>query len=101
MDFLQAFDVAQAIFIIGSLHHCIGGVENELITRLNLQPCDYSSQGILTMIEYYSQLYDDLARGWLSDYQPKRDPLINWIEKARQHLRHCENLGHTGTNIRS
>ena len=76
----------------GSKHHRIGGVGNEFIDQMNTQPAEYSSNGILKIIENYSQFYDSLAKEWSSDYEAKREPLVKWIEQARYYISRQENL---------
>ena len=70
----------------GTQYHRIGGVGNELIDRINLELAEYSSASILDMIEKYSQIYDDLAGEWRSDYRANRSPLLDWIKQARETL---------------
>lgn len=85
----------------GTCHHRIGGVGNELVAQMNSQPQDYSAGGILTMIEYYSQIFDNLAKEWSPAYQAKRDPMLDWIRKAREYLSLEDDLTRKDTVIRS
>lgn len=79
----------------GTRHHRIGGVENMFVTQLMAQPSDYTAQGILVMVERYSQIYENLAVEWSPDYQVKREHLLDWTRQARG------NLEQSDINIRS
>lgn len=68
----------------GTRHHRLGGDGNEMIAELPGQSAEYSSTGILKMIEEYSRIFDNLASEWSSSYQAKRFPLLDWIKKARE-----------------
>jgi hypothetical protein len=70
----------------GTNHHRFGGVGNEFVAQMNLNSLDISAIGILEMIENSSQMFDDLAEEWSSDYLANRSPLLGWIKQARENL---------------
>ncbi len=82
-------------------HHRIGGTGNELVTQMNSHPQDYSAGGILAMIDYYSQIFDNLAKKWSPSYQLKRDPLLVWSNLAKEYLSPQEDFARKDTVIRS
>ena len=76
----------------GMSQHRIGDVGNELVAQIDRSPCDYSTGGILMMIEKTSQIYENLANDWSPTYtsNAKRDYLLDWARKARQDLAHID-----------
>lgn len=85
----------------GTRYHRIGGDGNELVDQMNAQPHVYSAGGILAIIEYYSQIYDNLGKEWSTSYETKRDPLLDWIKQVREQLSDQENLARKEFDIRS
>ena len=60
----------------GTHHHRIGGEGNELVAQMNTLPHDYSAGGILAIIEYYSQIFDNLAKEWSPNYKAKTGSIV-------------------------
>jgi hypothetical protein len=83
----------------GTCHHRTGGDGNELVAQMNAQLSNFSTAGILTMIEAASQKYEELAKEWSPGYEAKRGPLSGLIRQAHEHLSHQQSL--TQTEIRS
>ncbi|GLV60703.1 hypothetical protein KDH_75220 [Dictyobacter sp. S3.2.2.5] len=68
----------------GTSHHRAGGQGNTFITRLDAEPPHpFSATGILDSVQQSSLLFDELAAQWSPDYQPRRHPLLAWINTAR------------------
>ena len=83
----------------GTHHHRIGGVGNELVAQMNTLPHDFSAGGILAIIEYYSQIFDKLAKVWSPNYKAQSGPLLAWVKRVRDYISYKDNL--TLTEIRS
>jgi hypothetical protein len=70
----------------GTSHHREGGAGNQLVEQLDTQRKPCTPSGILDQIAQISVDFDELAKEWSPDYRPQRQPLIAWIEYAREYL---------------
>ena len=66
-------------------HHRTGGIGNELVTQLPTWSEPYTSATILAMISQIAILFDDLAGQRSERYQPRKRPLLNWIQTIQTH----------------
>ncbi len=74
----------------GSNIHKDGGVGNLTVEELQVTQKAFTAMGILDSIEQSNIIFERLAKEWSSKYQENRQPLLNWIEKARKEISHEE-----------
>ena len=70
----------------GTNIHKGGGSSNELIPQLDATRKPFTSMGILDSINESNKLFERLAGEWSRGYREHRQPLLDWIEKARAEL---------------
>ena len=70
----------------GTRHHRDGTGGNVFADRLNAAQHPLTAAGILDTIEQSAIAFDELAAQILAEYQEKRRPLLDSIERARQGL---------------
>ena len=71
----------------GTNIHKHGGIGNQLVTQLELTQKPFTSVGILDGIKESNEVFEKLACEWSSGFQENRQPLLDWIEKAKVELR--------------
>lgn len=71
----------------GTNIHKQGGIGNPLVAQLEVTQKPFTSVGILDSIKESNEVFEQLAGEWSSDYQENRQPLLDWIERAKAELR--------------
>ncbi len=71
----------------GTNIHKLGGMGNELVSQLEATQRPFSPLGILDSIEESNKLFETLASDWSDDYEENRQPLFDWIKRAKTELR--------------
>lgn len=66
--------------------HRIGGSGNLLVPRLEAPRQPYTALNILDGVTRSSLIFDELARQWDPAYQDYQQPLLAWINEAREAL---------------
>ena len=67
----------------GTNIHKHGGVGNQLVGQLEATQKPFTPLGILDSIKESNDIFEKLALEWSSNYQENRQPLLDWIEKAK------------------
>lgn len=70
----------------GSNFHKDGDIGNQIVAQLQKTQKPFSIYGILEIVEQSNIVFDKLASEWSNEYQENRQPLLAWIEKARDTL---------------
>jgi hypothetical protein len=70
----------------GTNSHRAGGIGNKVVDNLESAQVEYTSKGILDIIEQSAIQFDRLASEWSDAYQEKRYPLIEWLGQIRRTL---------------
>lgn len=70
----------------GTNIHKHGGIGNKLVLQLEVTQKPFSPLGILDSIKESNVIFERLACEWSNDYQENRQPLLDWIEKAKAEL---------------
>lgn len=70
----------------GTTIHKHGGTGNQLVLQLEVAQKPFTSLGILDSIKESNVIFERLVREWSSDYQENRQPLFDWIERAKAEL---------------
>jgi predicted nucleotidyltransferase len=70
----------------GTDHHRDGSGAESFVREMAGTSHAYTARGILVSIEQSSIIFDGLAAQWSEDYEPKRHPLLRWIERVRRSL---------------
>lgn len=71
----------------GTNIHKHGGMGNQLVSQLEVAQKPFTSLGILDSIKESNVIFERFACEWSSDYQENRQPLFDWIERAKAELR--------------
>jgi hypothetical protein len=71
----------------GTNIHKDGGIGNQLVAQLEVTQKPFTPIGILDSIKESNAIFEKLACEWASNYQENRQPLLDWIEKAKAELR--------------
>jgi hypothetical protein len=72
----------------GSNHHRDGSQGNHFIAKLQSTQQPYSAQGILNSIEQSALAFDRLAVQFRDGYEPRSEPLLEWVRQARKQSTH-------------
>jgi hypothetical protein len=70
----------------GTNIHKQGGMGNELVSRLEAAQKPFTSLGILDSIQASNVIFEKLACEWSDNYQENRQPLLEWVERAKVEL---------------
>jgi len=68
----------------GTTHHRVGGGGNLLVPQLGATQHPYTALGILDSIARSVRIFDDLAQQWDPAHQDHHQPLLAWIDDARE-----------------
>jgi hypothetical protein len=71
---------------LGTTVHKHGGPGNQLVVALEKAQQSFKSSGILESIKESNLIFEKLAREWSNEYQDNLQPLLNWIDKAKDEL---------------
>ncbi len=72
----------------GSNIHKDGGIGNLTVQELQVTQKTFTAMGILDSIEESNIIFEKLAKEWSSKYKENRQPLLDWIKKARKEISH-------------
>ncbi len=70
----------------GTNIHKDGGIGNQVARQLEITQRPFTPIGILDSITASSEVFERLAYEWSDTYADDRQPLLNWIEKAKNDL---------------
>ena len=70
----------------GTNIHKHGGMGNELVSQLETTQKPFNPLGILDSIKESNLIFEKLASEWSNDYEENRQPLFDWIERAKTEL---------------
>ena len=68
----------------GTNIHKHGGMGNQLVTELEVTQKPFTALGILDNIKESNIIFEKLACEWSDNYEENRQPLLDWIEQAKQ-----------------
>lgn len=71
----------------GTNIHKHGGTGNKLVSQLEVTQKPFSPLGILDSIKESNIIFERLACEWSNSYQEYRQPLLDWIEKAKAEVK--------------
>ena len=66
--------------------HKSGGIGNQIVKQLQNTSKPFTPEGILDLVEEINLEFEQLACKWSDGYQENRQPIIDWIAKARIEL---------------
>lgn len=72
--------------VTGTNIHKHGGMGNELVSQLETTQKPFNPLGILDSIKESNLIFEKLASEWSNDYEENRQPLFDWIERAKTEL---------------
>jgi hypothetical protein len=70
----------------GTNIHKHSGMGNKFVPQLEVARKPFSSLGILDSIKESNVIFERLACEWSDEYQENRQPLLDWIERAKAEL---------------
>jgi hypothetical protein len=70
----------------GTNHHRFGGEISEYVAKLQATQHPCSADGILASLEDSARLFDEFAGRLVSGYSKRRQPLLDYIRRVRNHL---------------
>jgi hypothetical protein len=70
----------------GTNIHRQEGRWNQSITQWESTQQPFTSSGILDSIKASNEVFETLAQEWSSEYEASRQPLFDWIERAKKDL---------------
>ena len=71
---------------IGTNHHRHGALDDPTLPALPAPPSSYAPSEILECISASALAFDSIAAQLSSDYQPRRQPLLDFVTEARSAL---------------